>query len=110
MSLSCFRINTCTSVDSKGLTTMLDFGALARYRRRSPLQKAGATKLNRLMQKENAATWLPQRRLYLVVPESDYSKIWSGLKRKENTGKKDNAETQSTLRFAEEAAARTAAF
>jgi hypothetical protein len=89
MSLSTFRINTYTSIDSKGLTVMPDFGALARYRRRSPLpfqtqgkQKAGATKLNRLMQKENAATWLPQRRLYLVVPESDYSKIWSGLKRK----------------------------
>jgi hypothetical protein len=89
MSLSTFRINTYTSVDSKGLTVMPDFGALARYRQRSPLpfqtqgkQKAGATKLNRLMQKENAATWLPQRRLYLVIPESDYSKIWSGLKRK----------------------------
>ena len=65
---------------------MPDFGALARYRRRSPLpfetqgkQKAGATASHK---KENAATWLPHRRLYVVVPESDYSKIWSGLKRK----------------------------
>ena len=94
MSLSCFRINTYTSVDSKELTAMRDFGALARYRPRSPLPfetqgkaesgryKTGATKLTKLMQKENAATWLPRRRLYLVVPESAYSKIWFGLKGK----------------------------
>jgi hypothetical protein len=81
MSLSGFRINTYTSVDSKEFTAMLGFGALTPYRRRSPLQKTGATKLNRLVQKENAATWLPQRRLYLVVPESDYSKFWIRLKR-----------------------------
>src|SRR5216683_4967612 len=99
MSLSCFRINTYTSVDSKGLTAMRDFGALARYRPRSPLPfetqgkaesgryKTGATKLTKLMQKENAATWLPRRRLYLVVPEVIIAKFGLGSRKKEEREK-----------------------
>jgi hypothetical protein len=40
MSLSCFRINTYTSVDSKGLTAMLDFGALTTVRRTDPASES----------------------------------------------------------------------
>ena len=82
----------------KGLTAVLGIGVMARYRLRSPLQKAGATDSHK---KENAATWLPQQRLYLVVPEGDYSKIWFAAKGKRKKSEKDNAETLSALRFAE---------
>jgi len=88
----------------KGLrrgTVLVHLGPRTAYGARFPSrlrarQKAGATASHK---KENAATWLPQRRLYMVVPENDYSKFWFGLKGKKSG--KDNAEAQKALRFAE---------
>jgi hypothetical protein len=44
-------------------------------------QKAVATTSHK---KENAATWLPQRRLYLVVPEMIIAKFGLGSREKKN--------------------------
>src|SRR5579864_6440252 len=97
MSLSCFRINTYISVDSKGLTAGSCFGAFgprtangARFGKRA-LQPHTKKKMRQLGCRSEG--------LYVVVPGNDYSKIWFGLKGKKSG--KDNAEVRRALRFAE---------
>ena len=63
----------------KGLTAAFGLAAMARSRLRSPLRKADATDSHK---KENAATWLPQQRLHLVVPKMIIAKFGLGSRKK----------------------------
>jgi hypothetical protein len=69
-----------------------------------PLKAAGLRRLRPALQvllvkKENAATWLPHAVALPGCARTNYSKIRFALKGKPS--EKDNAETQSALRFAE---------
>jgi hypothetical protein len=80
-------MNTYRSVDSKGTyggtrnrVSWPVFGYEACFPSRLwSRQKAGAPDSHK---KENAATWLPQRRLYLVVPEMIIAKFGLGSREK----------------------------
>src|SRR6266446_8566959 len=97
MSLSCFRINTYTSVDSKGLTAMYCFGALALQ---SPAEPASESGRYSLPQKRKCGNLVAAAETLPGCSRSDYSKIWFGFKEKRGAGK-NNVETQSALRFGE---------
>src|ERR1700687_2383143 len=99
MSLSCFRINTYISVDSKGLTAMLDFGAPGPiYRRPKPASGSGRyglrsdakKKMRQLGCRSGDFTWL--------FPRIIIAKFGLGSREKRDRNK-DNAETQRALRF-----------